>query len=205
VRWHRFNSDQPPFDEPTRRHDDGRKEHEYQQQTSGEEGSTGRQEASAEVSEAGEEEVSRMAEKRTPERFRPLHVWRIRVGPKRSNKYWAVIIYPTVKEMGRWIESMPSEDGWAHRRRDRRPYVACCLTFKSGIPRNCLGIVVFNLNWIGSGIVVHEMTHAALRTLRLGLGKRLSRADEERLANTIEHLVKEFWRRWYRYAEPRLK
>lgn len=58
---------------------------------------------------------------------------------------------------------------------------------------------------MGSGIVVHEMTHAALRTLGLGMGNRLGRADEERLANTIEHLVKEFWWRWYRYAEPRRK
>ncbi|WP_406700885.1 hypothetical protein V5E97_19030 [Singulisphaera sp. Ch08] len=41
-------------------------------------------------------------------------------------------------------------------------------------------------------IVAHEMIHAALRTLELGFGKRLSGKQEELLPERTEWLVTQF-------------
>lgn len=124
------------------------------------------------------------------ERFHPLHIWRLPVSRK---KFWMVAIYPDGDEMNRWLRALPGK-------KDSKTYLACCIRMsKRGCP-GFLGYVVFSKEQIGGGLVAHELVHAACRTL---LGERyrsLSYQREERLAQLVEHLVRQFWQKWYRYA-----
>jgi hypothetical protein len=65
-----------------------------------------------------------------------------------------------------------------------------------------LGEIIFCKQWIGGGIVAHEMTHAALHALRPTSERCpahiITSGDvEEKLANGVESLVKQFWKKWY--------
>lgn len=135
-------------------------------------------------------------------KYHPLHVWHIPATPK-GKKYWTVGIYPSLDELNRWLDSHACTDRWSERRGRGRPFLASVVMFEKPVTPNGLGYIVFSVERLGAGIVTHEMTHAALRTLGFGLGRRLGRAQEEELANTVEWLVTKFWQRWYRYAEPR--
>lgn len=72
---------------------------------------------------------------------------------------------------------------------------------------NCVGEVIFDISWVGSGLVSHEMTHAALYYLQGSLGvKHVDWRDkkiEERLAYIQGNLVQGFWRQWHRHKFDR--
>ncbi len=135
-------------------------------------------------------------------KYNPIHVWHIPATPN-GKKYWTVGIYPSLDELNRWLASHASNDKWSERQGGGSRYLAAVVTFEKPVTPNGLGYIVFTVERLGAGIVTHEMTHAALRTLGLGRGLRLGRAREEELANAVEWLVTKFWQRWYRYAEPR--
>lgn len=123
------------FDEPTRRHDD-----EQDQQTRTEEGSTGLQEASLEVSEAGKKEVSQAAEKGSQSPTRPRHSWRISAEPGKSKHYWAVGVFDTLDQLNAWCDLL-NTDRWSRTRLGGRR----CLRFAVAIKDRA------SLGWAGSG------------------------------------------------------
>jgi len=68
---------------------------------------------------------------------------------------------------------------------------------------NHYGNIIFCKQWMGVGIVSHEMSHATLHTFRRNHWKiplKYSKA-EERFADIVEHLNKSFWRKFY--AKPK--
>ena len=76
-------------------------------------------------------------------------------------------------------------------------------TFWTPQPGKRVGCIVLPLDYIGAGIVSHELTHAALywisrRTALRAIAYEDRHRLDERLANTQGWLVTQFWRHWYR-------
>jgi hypothetical protein len=90
--------------------------------------------------------------------------------------------------------------------------VASCYAASSENLDGLLGVLWFSHEWIGGGVVAHEMGHAAFRALE-AVGVTVDHArespddrfsdqyratsTEERYCETLERLVREFWNEWY--------
>lgn len=145
-----------------------------------------------------------MAEKNRA--FHPLHTWRIPVDPEQSEQFWMVGIFETVDELNRWVLRYPK-----YARQFRGVTLgACCAVFRLKEDRKqlFLGYVLFAGSHLTPGIVAHEMVHAASyylsekeRSYRYHFG-----ADrEEKLASLVQELCDRFWKKWWRYGEPKAK
>lgn len=67
---------------------------------------------------------------------------------------------------------------------------------------NVRGDIFFYKRALGSGIVAHEMTHAALYWFEKRVGL-INRKNEEELAWCLGSLVAQFWRKFYRLSGDR--
>jgi heme-degrading monooxygenase HmoA len=109
-----------------------------------------------------------------------------------TSPYWIVGIWPTADAMNTWIASLPGglplPDGG---------YAACCIHASTANPR-FFGYICFHDNYLGYGIVAHELIHAAARSLGIR-GELLTQDREELLAENTERLVISFWLKFYRY------
>ena len=143
-------------------------------------------------------------------------VFRIWTDKNRRGRYLTVRIFPTREEMREHIHAAP---GW----RERRSYAANCeaitrtysavLTKRGGRLQRTrkLGEVLFHRGNLGSGIVTHEMGHAALhwsslRRWSMALTVGHASRGEERLCWVLGWLVTQFWRPYYRavpHDEPK--
>ena len=65
-----------------------------------------------------------------------------------------------------------------------------------------LGEVLFYKSFMGAGIVSHEMSHAGLywltRNKDTSKGFNLSRRDDEKLAEAVGELSRQFWVKWFK-------
>lgn len=134
-----------------------------------------------------------MVSQKSRKHFNPLHVWRLDIDPARNRKFWMVAIYETEEEMNEWLSTIEPPDP--------RRFLACCVGMRQrGIP-DCLGYIVFSKEYMGGGIVAHEMFHAVCRYLETDRRGLKTMRREERFALLLEWMVVQFWTKWYRYAE----
>lgn len=146
-------------------------------------------------------------------RFRPtLPPETFRIRPQQGSRYYFVVHVGT--GLGTMRAAMRRHSGWAHPKmlgavdsvRHRLP---------SGRLTGCCGVIYFSRRHIGTGIVAHELAHAAFRlSERLGdrvehwrwrEGGRVTHVDgsattvpsEERYCVLVEGLSRDFWNKAY--------
>lgn len=108
--------------------------------------------------------------------------------------------------------TMRKSAGWAHPNQ-----LAAVDSVRSRDPhlKGLIGIIYFAKPHFGSGLVTHELTHAAFRYAEhvhvqvrhwewrdrpatLGRGKTTTVPAEEFICEVVEHLTRQFWRKAYR-------
>ena len=116
----------------------------------------------------------------------------------RWKHYVEVCVYRDVRSMRKALAVLRPHIKWND--------TQACASFWNlkGLPRH-RGIVVFHKERIGSGIVAHEMTHAADFYVR-GYRKMDPRSldGQEALASSVGVLVNEFWS-WYWKNEKKIR
>jgi hypothetical protein len=65
-----------------------------------------------------------------------------------------------------------------------------------------IGEIIFYRDFLGAGVVSHEMTHAALYWVtskkNTDFGYRLDFKDDERLAEAVGQMCRQFWVKWFK-------
>lgn len=127
------------------------------------------------------------------------HVWRLYPDPELRSRYVQVIVWDRLDAMRRYVRLvMP-----AMRTRLSRRLAGCCTTPEVQGPR--VATVILCRKHIGGGLVAHEMTHAAVAwggRRRWDFAQMVDRrgvvprdAVEERMADTVGTLVRDFYRK----------
>lgn len=121
-------------------------------------------------------------------------------------------IYPDVPSSRYFLVHVARSKGWMRREIKRtcgscspKAIAHCAGTRGTGRYKPMLGFVFFCKEYFGSGIVAHELAHAAFRVAqvdkrwpRLRTTKQVSRRDtEERYAETVGNLSRTFWQQAY--------
>ena len=138
----------------------------------------------------------------------PTETFRIRPW-KQSRRFFVVHVAENQEAMHRAME----ESGILA----REPYLGMCVSTSSDSKgwRGLLGVVFVSRQSVGGGLVAHELAHAAFRTIErkggrvahwergrdLGAGMTTTNESEEQFCRILEHLVKDFWTRWYEMEE----
>ena len=130
-------------------------------------------------------------------------------GRKRKH-YYRVLIFPDVDRMRRyWTEQgiVVAGSSGGHDWQARATGWVAQYVLRRGRWRktNCVGEILFHSGNVGSGIVSHEMTHAAHYTLRQKWAHYNTPYRDEKLAWLQGWLVYQFWVNYYRlfpHQEP---
>ena len=137
--------------------------------------------------------------------------FRIRCVGKGSPSF-CVRIFPDKQAMRAWANTQNPGKTGQYAKAEASVHSYQRLRLKDGRWRRLpdMGWIVFHRGHIGAGIVSHEMTHAALYYLqfwRPQLHRRLqtSRKADEVLAWVQGWLVAQFWRKFYKANDGRVK
>ena len=116
--------------------------------------------------------------------------------PSRGDRhYFTVVLFGSLREMRRYDQTLTRTVSRSSR------FVARMICFTpSGSSR--LGELLFCLPYAGSGTIAHEMTHAALhywtRHRKGDFDPCGDDKDDERLADTVDRLVRQYWSRFWK-------
>lgn len=86
-------------------------------------------------------------------------------------------------------------------------YTALTTAFMRPKKNGQIGYVLFHQEWMGAGVVGHEITHAVFQWWELrrrslkALGNKTWRRQEE-FCETVERMTIDFWRGYYRKVKP---
>lgn len=136
---------------------------------------------------------------------RPIHAWEIAIDRRAT---CAVLIFATRAGMAAWRRG--------HCRcPDGKPYgeVSPFEAFAAYVDNRgrMHGVVLFHVGCFDPGTIAHELTHIAhFRVSRPRRGQRGWRPltiarHKEKLAETMDTLTSQFYKRYWRYLEPRSK
>jgi len=111
----------------------------------------------------------------------------------RGSKYYTVFVFADKHAM--YVFRDEWHEAWGVKKSYR--FEAECVSWKwksledKRMHKRDIGCVIFHLGFIGSGVVSHEMTHAALFWRR-------KRHSDERVCRVQGELVRQFWLKYYR-------
>ena len=82
-------------------------------------------------------------------------------------------------------------------------FEALTTAFTSPSPKGQIGYLLFYRDWLGSGIVAHELTHAALHVWQMRRRKFSAlryalHSQQEEFCMLVENMTIDFWRGFYR-------
>lgn len=124
----------------------------------------------------------------------------------RRRPYYKVLVFSSRRELcefGRAHAKLLG-DGIGSRSRYWRGAWAFARRFRYPERHGPVGVILFCREGIGSGIVAHEMAHAALFWITpVGWPKVIGKGQNERLAWAVGELVRQFWRWHYRLPGTR--
>jgi hypothetical protein len=83
--------------------------------------------------------------------------------------------------------------------RRARKFSGRCYQYNTGQPA---ATILLRIKYLGSGLVTHEITHAAFHYLTVRQGKAaLDKRYEEQLAELIGSLTSQFWKKFYAFEK----
>jgi hypothetical protein len=107
----------------------------------------------------------------------------------RASKYYTVFVFADKRAMR--IYQNAQSDIWGVKRWTKFEAICTGWKIKDRKRWRNIGCVLFHLDYIGSGVVSHEMTHAAIFW-------RKKRHSDERFCKVQGNLVRQFWWNYYR-------
>lgn len=139
----------------------------------------------------------------------PLPFAKFRVYPDRKRHfYFTVYVFANIKEMYKFADAQrrdgPASRSWKKKR--AAGYSALTMSWErwsfklgkmTGTLNRDIGTIIFHRQRTGTGIVSHEMTHAAVRYLQtIRKPPNCDPKREELLAETVGHLTRQFYVRY---------
>ncbi len=120
-----------------------------------------------------------------------------RVYPDKKRRfYFRVIVFSTIKQMHAFYRE--GIHGWPGRR--HTDFAAVTLPYEcivgSKESKREIGTILFHRTRVGTGVVSHEMTHAAVHFMKLKGADLNDDKSDEPLAHTIGDLTRQFYTRY---------